>query len=110
MRPFESARPAAAENLHTGLARKANICSKVLAQARRSVQLGEFGRPLVQLLTRAGELLEEMDELLVVFDPEVNGRDFAIAALLHRELEFVQSEVSIRRRGPHSVPEGAGSR
>jgi hypothetical protein len=110
MRLFELTRGITAEYLHTGLARKANICSKVLAEARRCVQLGKFGRPLVQLLARAGELLEEMDELLVVFDPEVNGRDFAIAALLHRELEFIQSEVSAQKRGPASESEGAGSR
>ncbi len=110
MRLFEPARGATAENLHTGLARKANICSKVLADARRCVQLGNFGRPLVQLVARAGELLEDMDELLVVFDPEVNGRDFAIAALLHRELELIQSEVSAQRRESAAASGGAGTR
>jgi hypothetical protein len=83
---------------HAALARKANICSKVLAEGRRHVQLGRFDAPLHQLIARAGELLEEMDELLVGFDPTRERREFAAAASLHRDIEALQAAVTARQK------------
>ena len=88
---------------HVDLARKANICSKVVAEARRHVQAGRFGAPLGQLFARACELLEEMDELLVSFRPERDWREFAMTAALHRQIEEIQSATSAHRRNPMAI-------
>jgi hypothetical protein len=87
-----------AGDAHPDLARKTDICGKVLAGARRLSDASRFGAPLVQLASRAGELLDDMDEILVALDPVANGPSFAIAARLHRELEHIQAAIAERRR------------
>ena len=79
-------------------AHNADICGKVLAEARRLSDARRFGAPLVQLASRAGEILDDMDEILVALDPLRNGPSFAIAAKLHRELEYIQAAIAERRR------------
>jgi hypothetical protein len=93
-------RGAAVGGPHADLARKANICSKVLAEARRHVQAGRFTAPLGQLVARADELLDEMDELLVRFQPERDSREFTMTASLHRQLEAIQAASSAHRHRP----------
>jgi hypothetical protein len=83
--------------------RKAEICAKVLAEARRLVRIGQHGPTLNQLVFRACELLDDMDEVLVALHPVRNGGEFAIAAALHRELEQIQATIPAPYRGRPSV-------
>jgi hypothetical protein len=71
--------------------RISNVCGEILAQARRLVASGNCGTPLNHLLSRATELFDELDEILVVLDPQHDVNDFALAAVLHRELEQLLS-------------------
>ncbi len=78
--------------------RKAEVCDKVLAEARRLVRIGQHGPILNQLVFRACELLDDMDEELVLLHPVRNGGEFAIAAALHRELEQIQAAIPAHYR------------
>jgi len=80
------------------LERKADICTKVLAEARRLSRMGHFGAPLGQLIVRATEVLDDMDEILVVLSPRRDAPSFAVAARLHRELEYIQAAIADQRR------------
>jgi hypothetical protein len=83
------------------LARKADLCAEVLAEARRLVRIGRFGAPLNQLVFRARELLEDLDEVLVALHPARNAGEFSAAAALHRELEKIQAAIPAPGRAPH---------
>ena len=85
------------------LASKADICDKVLAEAREFSRGGQFGGLPDQLVARAIELLDDMDEILITLDPAGNQRSFAIAATLHRELALVQAALPNQRRR-HGFP------
>ena len=90
----------AAKSVANGsLARKAEICAKILAEARRLVRIGQLGAPLNQLVFRACELLDDLDEVLVALHPARNGGEFAMAAALHRELEQIQAAIPVPNRG-----------
>jgi hypothetical protein len=80
------------------LTRKSDICAKVLAEARKLSQAGQFGTLPNQLVIRAGELLDDMDEILVALEPARNRASFALAASLHRELEQVQATLTDLRK------------
>jgi hypothetical protein len=82
-------------------ARKAELCAQILAEARRLVRIGQFGSPLNQLVLRACELLDDMDEVLVALHPVQSGGDFTTAAALHRELEQIQAAISSKVAPPH---------
>jgi hypothetical protein len=62
-----------------------------LTQARRLVKAAMFGANLSRLLARTGELLDEIDEILIGLNPGRDHDAFARVARLHRELEEVQS-------------------
>lgn len=98
LKRFQSLRVDTVGSVHRGLTRKADICAKVLMEGRRLSQTGRFGAPLSQLVARACELLDDMDEILIVLDPERNGAAFAMAAKLHRELEHIQATIADHRR------------
>jgi hypothetical protein len=87
---------------HFGLAPKADICAEVLAEARRLAQSDQFGALLSQLVARASELLDDMDEILIALDPTRSAPSFAIAAKLHRELEYVLAAIAEQRRNATS--------
>jgi hypothetical protein len=80
------------------LTRKSDICAKVLAEARKLALAGQFGTLPNQLAVRAGELLDDMDEILVALDPARNRASFALAAALHRELEQIQATLTDLRK------------
>jgi hypothetical protein len=80
------------------LTRKSDICAKVLAEARKLTQAGQFGTLPNQLVVRAGELLDDMDEILVALDPARNPASYALAAALHRDLEQVQAALTDLRK------------
>ncbi len=87
------------------LARKADLCASILAEARRLVRIGQFEAPLNQLVFRACELLEDVDEVLVALHPIRDGGAFAVAAGLHRELEQIQAAIPAASRGrPSNSP------
>jgi hypothetical protein len=90
------------------LARKADICAKVLAEARKLALAGQFGTLTNQLVGRAGELLDDMDDILVALHPARDGPSFAIAASLHRELENVQMIITRWRRRQAAPRNAAG--
>lgn len=85
------------------LARKADICARILAEAHRLVRMGQLGAPLNQLVFRACELLDDLDEVLVALHPARNRVDFAAAAALHRELEQIQAAIPDQNRGRPSA-------
>jgi hypothetical protein len=84
--------------------RKANVCDEILTEARRLTRAGRFEAPLNQLIARACELLDEIDEILVTLRPSRDGREFGAAAALHRELEFVQDAFSASRLKCEPMP------
>ncbi len=92
--------------------RLAELCAGVLAEARRLVVREIFGTALAQLLARASDILDRIDETLVALDPERDSRAFARAAALHREFEAVQARVPVEYRGLQRGTRrpGAGSR
>ena len=79
-------------------AQKVTMAASVLAEARRVAERADFGPLLNQLIGQAWEFLDDLDEILVTLDPVCNGRDFATAAALHRELEQVHAAIPTRRR------------
>ena len=109
-KPLHVTRSAAVDDTRPDLTRKADVCARVLAEARRLSRAGWFGPPLDYLATRAWELLEDMDEILVALDPARHGQSFAIAATLHRELEHVQAAIAERQRDAASASKVANRR
>jgi hypothetical protein len=59
-----------------------------------------YGPLLSRLLTRACELLDEIDEVLLGLHPGRDHEVFARVAALHRELEEIQSVIP-RDERPH---------
>ncbi len=95
-RPYDRV---ASSPISVDMARKGRICAKVLIEARRLADAATFGPLLNQLIARACELLDDIDEILIGLDPVGDAGDFAMAAALHRELEHIQGVVPDRRRG-----------
>ena len=77
---------------------KAELCGSVLTEAGRQIAAHRFGPLLSQLLGRACDLLDEMDEALVRLDPVREHEAFARSAALHRDLEAIQSLVPSKYR------------
>lgn len=73
------------------LARKSELCLGALAEARRQIAAQRLGPVLSQLLARARELQDEMDEVLLGLDPAEDPDAFARAAALHRTLQEVET-------------------
>jgi hypothetical protein len=94
----EGASAAIFDLLPSEIARKAGICADVLEEARKLAQPDKYGPLVNQLVARACELLDDIDEILVALDPESNGQEFAIAATLHRQLEQLQAAISAQQR------------
>ena len=109
--PTRSIRPqrsAAVAGPPLDLTRKAETCARALAEARNLSAAGQFGALPNHLVVRAGELLDDIDEILVTLEPTGNGPSFAMAATLHRELEQILATLTELRRGV--VPPRAGPR
>lgn len=95
---------AAGSGMNVNVMSKASVCASVLAEARRLADRGTFGPLLNQLLARACELLDDLDEILVALDPARNVSEFTTAAELHRHLEQVQALVPARWRARVAPP------
>src|SRR5262249_54493155 len=80
-----------------------DLCSSVLREARQLVVTRRFGPALGQLVSRATDLLDEIDETLVGVHPSGCPEAFASVAALHRELESIRTQVPAGR--PSSRPD-----
>jgi hypothetical protein len=85
--------------LENQVASHAELCSSVLREARQLVVTGRFGPALGQLIARATDLLDEIDEALVGLNPIRHPAAFASAAALHREMEYIHAHTLADRRG-----------
>ena len=81
------------------------FCDVLLVEARSRVRLCKFDARLDELIFLAGEILDDLDTVLVQLDPVHDALEFAAAARLHRDLERVQSAIppSNRTRPPPQV-------
>jgi len=86
------------------LARSGRVCAQVLKEARRLSALSIYNADFGRLLSRATELLDEIDELLVTVHPEWYPREFAMAADLHRTLEQLEAAIPAGFRGRPVAP------
>jgi len=75
------------------LGHKLDLGSSVLKQARALIRAGAFGSICSRLLVRAGEILDEADEVLVGLNPQHDHEWFAQFAALHEEFEALRSLV-----------------
>jgi len=82
----------------------------VLAEARQIAEVGQFGGLLNQLVVRAVELLDDMDDILVGLNPASNGPNFTAARKLHRELEHIQAAIMAQRQVTASKSDSASKR
>ena len=100
MRILENPLPQATlSTSHSDWARKADVCAKVLAEGRRLIGIGHFATPLHQLVLRASDLLDDLDEMLVALGPVQSGGHMVTAAALHQELEHIQAAIPTQSRG-----------
>jgi hypothetical protein len=84
-------------------------CDVVLVEARSRIRTGKLDARLDELVVLAGELLDDLDTVLVTLDPLHHASEFATAARLHRDLEQIQSAIpSSSRRRP--VPDARSPR
>jgi hypothetical protein len=96
--------------IRTEILCRADICSEALDRARSLSQLGRPEPPLLQLLARARELLDEIDEMLAVLDPSSDRLQFATVATLHRRLEHLQATIATQPRARASGSRSATGR
>ena len=71
----------------------ADLCSRVLREARGLAGAGTFGPALSELLTRASDLLDDIDEFLIAMDPLQDSEAYLCTAELHRALEEIQARL-----------------
>ena len=83
-------------------------CDVLLAEARSRTRLGAFDARLYELVVLVGEILDDLDTVLVRLSPLHDAPAFATAARLHRDLEQIQSAIppSIRSRPAPRVRAG----
>jgi len=75
------------------------LCDVLLVEARSRIRIGKFDARLDELVFLAGEILDDLDAVLVQLDPLYDSSEFAVAARLHRDLEQVQSAIPSSNRG-----------
>jgi hypothetical protein len=85
------------------VAEKAAVCRGIFFAARELTLQQGYGRPLENLLARAGEAIDDIDSVLVALDPVRDAPTFAIAASLLRQLAQLQASISDRRRRSASI-------
>jgi hypothetical protein len=77
--------------LRIALDGKAERCGSFLREARRLIALRSYGSPLRQLIARAYDLFDEIDEILLGLDLANDHDAFARVAALHRNFDEIQS-------------------
>jgi hypothetical protein len=85
---------------------KAQTCARILGEAEKLARIGALGAPLLLLVFRANDILDDLDELLLTRHPLRDKAAFAEAAALHRQLERIQAAIpsSIRGQLRHRAP------
>lgn len=73
-------------------------CAEMLAESTRRLKDDRCDSQVHQMIARAGDILDELDEVLISLDPVRDGATFGLAAALHRDLEHAQALLSERRR------------
>jgi len=81
------------------LLQRADFCSRALSEARGLVAAAAFGSTLTDLLARACDVLDEMDEVLITLNPRLHRGAYLHAAELHRALEEIQALLPRHLRG-----------
>ena len=94
--------------LARAIAERARACAQSLQQVRELCQRGVFIPALGQLVADAQETLDEIDQLLRDLNAQRNGREFAMAATLHREVDQVLATARACLEGSRS--RGIGER
>ena len=89
-KPLESLHLTSPNTRSSELKGKDDTCAKILVEAQRLVRIAEFSFQLNQLVLRACEILDDIDEILFTLHPVRNSADFAKVAALHRDLERIQ--------------------
>ena len=91
------------ESTRREVAEKAAVCRGIFFAARELTQQRVFGPPLESLLARAGDAIDDIDNVLVALDPVRDAPMFAVAANLQRQLEELQASMLDRRRRAGSM-------
>ena len=78
--------------------RSVAFCDVLLVEARSRIRIGRFDARLDELVFLAGEILDDLDTVLVHLDPLHDASEFATAARLHRDLEQIQSAIPPAKR------------
>lgn len=96
---------AATDSERTPSSGRVALCDVIMVEARSRIRIGKFDARLDELVFLAGEILDDLDTVLVKLNPLHDASDFAAAARLHRDLEHVQSAIpsSNRSRPPPQV-------
>jgi hypothetical protein len=81
---------------------KADLCAKALAEARRIARAGELGPSLHQLLARARELLDDIEEILLALNLTGSGLGNSIAVALRREIDSIHADMPNARTASHN--------
>jgi len=74
------------------------FCDVLLVEARSRIRLCKFDARLDELVFLAGEILDDLDTVLVQLNPLHDASEFAAAARLHRDLEQIQSAIPPAKR------------
>jgi hypothetical protein len=78
--------------------RKADICAQALLEARRLPAAATCSSVYSQLVSRIGELLDELDDALLILDHTSDRGAFERVAALHsgfEDLEFRRNHLGI---------------
>ena len=74
----------------SALEHKFRLCGSILAQGRRLVAAGVHGPMFALLLSRASDILDEVDEIMLRLHLDADHDSFARVATMRRELEDFQ--------------------
>ncbi len=86
------------------LDRKFGVCAQVLVEAGRLVSAQVYGSILTHMLGRAGELLEEIEEILCLVDADTQREVFGKANDLRRRFNELSTLAARDRRTAGAKP------
>jgi len=78
--------------------RSVAFCDVLLVEARSRIRIGKFDARLDELVFLAGEILDDLDTVLLKLNTLHDASEFATAARLHRDLEQIQSAIPPAKR------------
>lgn len=107
---METATPPREPAVHADLDRKARLCAETLAEAERRLAEGSASVLVDELVHRATDLLDEIDQILLTLHVRRQHGAFMSAANLHRQLAGLLAQVpralrsGLRRPRPPRAP------